>query len=639
VVGGVLYVGVGDGGVYAFEARTGEELWAFTGASPISSSPAVVNGVVYAGSEDGTLYAIDAATGTEAWTFTGAGTNTSVAVDNGAVYSSGSDGNIYALDAATGEEYWRAPLNESASRSPAVSDGVVYIGSADGVLHTFDAASGEPGWAVKLDGDGIIATTVIQAGVIYQDTFGGEVDHAYALDATTGDEFWRFDSESGEGFLPPAVGNRQVYLPGVDSTVYAVDTVTGAEVWQFETGGEVSASPALVGDTLYVAPRDGLVYALDAMTGVEQWRFAIEGEASFGPVVTGGVAYVGTEIGYLYAIGGTGKALQATPGSAAVATPDVATPASTPLSEAPTASPVASGDLVTFLAERTGGATTFAQPTDITISPDGNIWVTNGEHSRFEIFAPDGTFIEDWGVPGSGDGEFNFVRPNSNNDAFGSIAFAPDGSFYVADMGNQRVQHFDADRRFMMAWGEFGSGDGEFLSPNDIAVDSQGNVFVDDDKREDIQKFAADGTYLLTFGGSGSEPGQLDFQGWMTIDADDHVWIADSGNGRIQQFDPDGQFIAEFDGGGVLVDPWAVAIDEAGRIYITDFGAGQVVVLDASGAVIGAWGQSENGENALTHPVTITLDGRGNVHVIDVMDDETWESRLVTYQLQPPLAP
>jgi len=63
-----------------------------------------------------------------------------------------------------------------------------------------------------------------------------------------------------------------------------------------------------------------------------------------------------------------------------------------------------------------------------------------------------------------------------------------------------------------------------------------------------------------------------------------------------------------------------------------------VVVLDVSGSVVGAWGQSENGENALTHPVTITLDGQGNVHVIDVVDDDTWESRLVTFQLQPPLA-
>ena len=122
----------------------------------------------------------------------------------------------------------------------------------------------------------------------------------------------------------------------------------------------------------------------------------------------------------------------------------------------------------------------------------------------------------------------------------------------------------------------------------------------------------------------------------MTIDANDHVWVADTGNSRIQQFDSDGQFVAEFDGGGILVEPMAVAIDEAGRIYVTDFGAGEVVVLDASGNVIGTWGQA-GGREALNPPVTITLDGQGNVHVIDVLDDQTWENRLVTFHLNPPL--
>ncbi|MDQ3654277.1 MAG: PQQ-binding-like beta-propeller repeat protein, partial [Chloroflexota bacterium] len=640
VVDGVLYVGVGDGTVHAVDTATGNEVWTFATDSPILSSPAVVDGVVYIGSEDGPLYAIDASGGTELWTFPGAASNTSVAIVNDAVYASGVDGFLYALDAATGEEYWRAPLNETASRSPAVADGVVYIGSADGVLHTFDAATGEPGWALKLDGDGIIGTPALHEGMVYQNMFDGSVNYAFALDAATGDEIWRFDLPSGAGFLPPAAGNGMVYLPGFDSTVYALDAATGMEAWRFETGDEVSAAPALVGDTLYVAPRDGIVYALDAATGAERWRFTIDGEAVFGPTVTGGVAYVGTTFGYLYAIGGSGTAE-----AGALATPsDGATPistAATPVTSMPEppASPEAAADLAEFAWQSSGGDPLFAQPTDITIAPDGTIWIANGEHSQFDRFAPDGTFIESWGTFGDGDGEFNFVRPNSNDDAFGSVAFAPDGTFYVADMGNQRIQHFDADRHFLYAWGEFGPGNGDFLSPIDVAVDSQGNVFVDDDKREDIQKFAPDGTYLLTFGGSGSEPGQLDFPGWMTIDASDHVWVADTGNSRIQQWDNDGQFLAEFDGGGSLVEPWAVAIDEAGSIYVADFGAGQVVVLDATGAVVGAWGQSENGENALTHPVTITLDGRGNVHVIDVMDDDTWESRLVTYQLTTPLGP
>ncbi len=641
VVDGVLYFGAGDGGVYALDTATGAEVWTFQGSSPVSSSPAVLNGVVYVGSEDGTLYALDAATGTEVWAFPGARADAAVAIVNGALYTGSGDGFLYALDAATGEEYWRAPLNEAASRSPAVAGGVVYMGSADGVLHTFDSITGEPGWALRLEG-GVVATTTIVDGVVYQNTFDGDVNHAYALDAATGEELWRFDTASGQGFLPPAVGNGLVYLPSTDNTVYAVDAATGEPVWTFETGDQVSAAPALVGDTLYVGGRDQNVYALDAATGNELWRFTVEGEIDFGPTVIGGVAYVGTIFGYMYAIGGSGDALPATPGiGAAIAdatpasTPAPATPAATPVAtpEA-TADGVASTELATFLWETTGGPEELSKPASVTIAPDGMIWVADGGNSRFQIFDPDGTFIELWGVPGEGEGEFNFIRPNSSGDAFGSVAFAPDGSFYVADMGNQRIQHFAADRQFLHAWGGFGPADGEFLSPWNVVVDSEGNVFVNDDRREDVQKFGPDGAFLLKFGGSGSDPGQLVDQWSMSIDSNDQIWVADPENGRIQQWDNNGQFIAAFDGNGMIGYPVAAAVDTEGRILVTDLDGLRVVVLDPSGAVIGQWGSEGASEGQLSDPLVIALDGQGNAYVIDYLTN-----RLIKFHLLPPLAP
>ncbi|MEJ7900843.1 MAG: PQQ-binding-like beta-propeller repeat protein, partial [Thermomicrobiales bacterium] len=409
VVDGVLYVGAGDGGVYALDTATGETHWIFTGSSPVSSSPAVHNDVVYIGSGDGTLYALNATDGTVVWTFPGAAANAAVTILNGVVYTGSSEGYLYALQATTGEEYWRAPLNEAASRSPAISGGVVYMGSVDGVLHTFNAITGEPGWALQLEG-GVLATTVISGGVVYQNTFEGDVNHAYALDAATSEELWRFDSPSGQdfGFLPPAVGNGLVYLPSNDHHVYAVDVATGKLAWQFETGDQVSAAPALVGDTLYVGGRDQNVYALDAETGAELWRITLQGEIDFGPVVVGGAAYAGTTFGYLYAIGGSGTA-----GTGSLATPsDGATPTSTeatPVTSTPepAASPEAAADLATLLWSTTGGPDALDRPSDVTIAPDGTIWVADGGNSRFQIFAPDGTLIETWGISGSGDGDFD----------------------------------------------------------------------------------------------------------------------------------------------------------------------------------------------------------------------------------------
>lgn len=634
VVDGVLYVGVGDGTVRAFETVTGSEIWAFAAASPIKSSPAVVTGVVYIGSEDGTLYALDAASGAEVWTYPATRADAAVAVEDGIVYSGSGDGFLYALDAASGAELWRAPLNESATRSPAMADGVVYIASADGILHSFDAETGEPGWTFQVESDGTLATAVVAGGMVFQATVAGNEHHLYALDAATGEERWRFATPTGAALFSAAVGDGVVYTPSDDGNLYALDAATGDQLWQFTAGDLISTAPALVGDTVYVASHDGFAYAIDTVTGTEQWRFPIEGQADYGPVVVNGVAYIGTKFGYLYAIGGSGEPASGTgTGTSAIASTPQATP-STPVAM-PVASPAATGELATYLWETasSGDSEELGWPGPVTVAPDGTIWLIDTEHSRFDLYTPDGTFLESWGTVGSGDGQFNFVMSSGAGDAYGAIAFAPDGSFYVADTGNQRIQHFSADRQFLRAWGEFGPGDGQFLKPLDIAVDSQGNVYVVEERREVIQKFDADGTYLRTFGG----PDLFDFIGTMDIDANDHIWVADTG--RVHQFNPDGEVIADYDGGGTLVQPAGVAVDDAGRIYVADIGAAQVIVLDASGALIGSWGQDGSGPGQLHFPGNVTLDGEGNVFVVDYLSDMTWEGRLVAYRRQPLLAP
>ena len=67
--------------------------------------------------------------------------------------------------------------------------------------------------------------------------------------------------------------------------------------------------------------------------------------------------------------------------------------------------------------------------------------------------APRVVFVRKWGTVGSGDGEFR--NPNG-------VAVASDGSVYVTDTGNNRVQMFTSEGVFVSQWGTYGSGDGEF---------------------------------------------------------------------------------------------------------------------------------------------------------------------------------
>ena len=87
-------------------------------------------------------------------------------------------------------------------------------------------------------------------------------------------------------------------------------------------------------------------------------------------------------------------------------------------------------------------------------------------------------------VLAAGDGELN--RPSG-------LAFDADNNVYVVDSGNDRIQKFTKDGRFLAKWGTTGSGAGQFNMPWGIALDSEGNVYIADWRNDRIQKFSPDG--------------------------------------------------------------------------------------------------------------------------------------------------
>src|SRR5215211_111693 len=181
--------------------------------------------------------------------------------------------------------------------------------------------------------------------------------------------------------------------------------------------------------------------------------------------------------------------------------PAISSPPATP-EPSPMAGPVA------FLWETRGDpASPLGNPSHLAIAPDGSIWVADADNNRFQIFAPDGSLLEVWGTAGSGEGEFDFTTVDWAGHDQAAIAFAPDGTFYVADPGNHRIQKFGPDRGFLTAWGSEGTEPGQFDTPIDLVVDGQGRVYVLDANR--VQVFDADGRFLAEWGERGFEPGQL----------------------------------------------------------------------------------------------------------------------------------
>ncbi len=180
-----------------------------------------------------------------------------------------------------------------------------------------------------------------------------------------------------------------------------------------------------------------------------------------------------------------------------------------------------------------------------------------------------------------------------------------------------------ADYAFVAAWGDSGSGPGQFFYPQGVEVDAAGHVYVVDTANRRIQEFTNDGAYITQWGGFGSGPGQFGYMNDLAIDTSGDVYVADAGNSRIQKFTSDGQFLMQWGAPGSLdgqfndVGDLGVAVDHAGHVYVLDSFNNRVQKFTSDGAFISKWGEDGNGDGTFIDPRGIAVDRQGDVYVMD----------------------
>lgn len=264
---------------------------------------------------------------------------------------------------------------------------------------------------------------------------------------------------------------------------------------------------------------------------------------------------------------------------------------------------------------RSGSATgAFMNPRGIAVSPAGEVYVVDSKNARIQKFDAEGQFLLTWGSPGGGPGELNpeFTGPCG-------IAIGPDGSVYVADTWNHRIQKFDPNGRFLKAWRGATS---DFFGPRALAVDQQGNVYVVDTGNKRIQKFDSEGTFIRQWGRAGALRSEFDEPVGIAVGGDGMIYVADTGNKRIQVFDLDGRFQRE-----IFLLAWEheivsavepnIAVDAEGRIYVTDTTVPAVIQLTRDGRSVLSWGVKGSGPGQFEEPTGIAIGPDGNVYVTD----------------------
>jgi DNA-binding beta-propeller fold protein YncE len=100
------------------------------------------------------------------------------------------------------------------------------------------------------------------------------------------------------------------------------------------------------------------------------------------------------------------------------------------------------------------------------------------------------------------------------------IAIAPDGSVYVSDMTNFRIQQFNPEGEFIRAIGSVGTGFGQFARPKGVAVDREGRIYVVDAAFQNVQMFDDAGNVLMFFGGPSEQRDSFSLPTVVKIDYD-----------------------------------------------------------------------------------------------------------------------
>jgi outer membrane protein assembly factor BamB len=282
-----------------------EKLWEVPLGDQIVATAAIVGDFVYVPCLSGQLFCLERATGKTVWTYQSVekvpanafapGFKSSPTVTSDVVYLGDEDGVFHAIDRAKGTNRWKFATGGEIYSSAAVIDGRIVFGSYDNNLYCLDL-DGKEVWKFATEGYVHCAPAIIE-GVTF---IAGCDEHLRTIDVKTGEQRGELKLESPLIASPAVIGNM-LYVGTYKSEVVAVDWKAETIVWRYAAGdGEYRSSAAVTDQLVIVGGRDKLIHAINRQTGKKAWTFPTRKKVDSSPVVVGDRVFVGSDDGNLY---------------------------------------------------------------------------------------------------------------------------------------------------------------------------------------------------------------------------------------------------------------------------------------------------------------------------------------------------
>ena len=253
----------------------------------------------------------------------------------------------------------------------------------------------------------------------------------------------------------------------------------------------------------------------------------------------------------------------------------------------------------------------FEEPTGIAIDSLNDIYVSdmdfenccNPLHHTVQKFMTNGTFITKWGGNGA------FINPMG-------IALDSIGNVYVADQVHQRIAKFTSDGIFIKDWVSQ-------INPTDIVIDSSDNVYVTEMFDSRIAKFSSDGILITKWNTGPISRG-------IAVDSSDNIWVTSANNGDtnyvVQKFTPDGILLTQWSSAGndgvniPTFNGYGIAFDSLGKLFIADTFNNRIQKYETNGKLITQWGISGTGDGEFNSPHDLAIDSQDKIFVSDTFN-------------------